>query len=53
MSSIFAVFGAMLFLVHLRIKRDSTIICVSCMIEHVCYEPFSFKKNTNLEDILC
>ena len=22
---------------------DSTVICVPCMLEHVCYEQFSFK----------
>ena len=50
MFSIFCSFGAMLFIVNLLIKTDSTVICVSSMLEHVCYEPFSFK---NLEDILC
>ena len=41
----FCSFGAMLFIVNLLIKMDSTVtICVSCMLEHVCYEPF-FKKN--------
>ena len=44
MSSIFAVFGAMLFIVNLLIKKDSTVICVPCMLEHVCYEPFSLKN---------
>ena len=37
-------FGAMLFIVNLPIKTDSTVICVPCMLEHVCYEPFSFKN---------
>ena len=37
-------FGAMLLIVNLLIKMDSTVICVPCMLEHVCYEPFSFKK---------
>ena len=39
----FLSFGAMLFIVHLLIKRDSTVISVPCMLEHVCYEPFSLK----------
>ena len=25
-------------------KMDSTVICVPCMLEHVCYEPFSLKN---------
>ena len=25
-------------------KTDSIVICVPCMLEHVCYEPFSLKK---------
>ena len=33
-------------------KTDATVICVPCMLEHVCYEPFSL-KNADLEDILC
>ena len=37
----FCSFGAMLFIVNLLIKTDSTVICVSCMLEHVCYETFS------------
>ena len=37
----FCSFGAMLFIVNLLIKPDSTVICVPCMLEHVCYEPFS------------
>ena len=36
--------GAMLFTVNLLIKTDSTGICVSCILEYVCYEPFSFKN---------
>ena len=28
-------FGAILFIVNLLIKTDSTAICVSCMLEHV------------------
>ena len=36
--------GAMIFIVNLLIKRDPTVICVSCMLEHVCYEPFSLQK---------
>ena len=37
-------FGAMLFIVNLLIKTDSTVIYVRCMLEHVCYQPFSLKK---------
>ena len=37
-------FGAMLFIVNLLIKTDSTVIYVPCMLEHVCYEPFSLKN---------
>ena len=40
----FCSFGVMLFLVNLPIKTDSTVICVPCMLEHVCFEPFSLKK---------
>ena len=40
----FCSFGAMLFIVNLLIKADSTVICVSCMLDHVFYEPFSLKK---------
>ena len=40
----FCSFGAMLFIVNLLIKTDSTVICVPCMLEHVCYEPFSLKS---------
>ena len=40
----FCSFDAMLFIVNLLIKTDSTITCVPCMLEHVCYEPFSLKK---------
>ena len=36
--------GAMLFVVTLLIKADSTVICVPCMLQHVCYEPFSLKS---------
>ena len=28
----------------LIIKTDSTVICMPCMLEHVCYEPFSLKN---------
>ena len=44
MSNISCSFGAMLFIVNLLIKTDSSVICVPCMLEHVCYEPFSLKK---------
>ena len=37
-------FGAMLFIVNLLIKTNSIVICVPCMLEHVCYEPFSLKN---------
>ena len=43
MSSNFCSFGPMLFTVNMLIKTDSTVTCVPCMLEHVCYEPFSFK----------
>ena len=41
----FLQFGAMLFILNLLIKTDSNVIYVQCMLEHVCYEPFSLKKN--------
>ena len=34
----------MLFTVNLLKKKDSTVICVPCMLEHVCCEPFSLKN---------
>ena len=37
-------FGVVLFIVNLPIKTDSTVICVPCVLEHVCYEPFTFKN---------
>ena len=40
MSSIFAVF----LIINLLINTDSTFVCVPCMLEHVCYEPFSLKN---------
>ena len=40
----FCSFGAMLFIVNLFTKTDSTVICVPCMLEDVCYEPFSLKS---------
>ena len=36
-------FGAMFFIVSVLIKTDSTVICVSCMLEHV-YVPFSLRN---------
>ena len=48
----FSSFGEMLFIVHMLIKTDSTVICIPCMLQHVCYEPFSL-KSADLEDILC
>ena len=47
----FSSFGAMLFIINLFIKRGSTVICVPCMLEHVCYETFSL-KTADLEDML-
>ena len=35
MSAAFLQFGAVLFIVNLLIKTDSTVICVPCMLEHV------------------
>ena len=40
----FCSFGAKLFIVNLLIKTDSTVICVPCTLEDVCYEPFSVKS---------
>ena len=40
----FCSFGAMLLIVNLLIKTDSTVICVPCKLEHVCYKTFSFEK---------
>ena len=45
MCLIFCIFDAMLFVVNLLIKMDSTFICVPCMLEHVCYEAFSLKNS--------
>ena len=37
----FLQFGAMLVIVNLLIKSDSTVLCVSYMLEHVfCSKPF-------------
>ena len=37
--------GAMLFIGNLLTETDSTVICAPyCMLEHVCYEPFSLKN---------
>ena len=47
----FCSFSAMLCIVNLLIKTDSTVIRVPCMLEHVCYQPFSLKI-ADLEDIL-
>ena len=49
----FCSFGAMLFIVNLLIKTDPIVICVPCMLEYVCYEPFSLKIADLEEDILC
>ena len=40
----FCSFNAMLFIVNLLLKTDSTVTCVPCMLEHACYEPFSLKN---------
>ena len=40
----FRSFGAILFIVNLLTKTDSTVICVPCMLEHVCKKPFSLKS---------
>ena len=47
----FCSFSAMLFIVNLLIKMDSTVIRVPCMLEHVNISPF-LKKNADLEDML-
>ena len=44
MCSAFLQFCAMLFIANLLIKTDSTAICILCMLEHVCYDPFSLKN---------
>ena len=49
----FCSFHAMLFIVNLLRKMDSTIICVPCMLDQVCYEPFFLEKIVDLEDVLC
>ena len=36
----FCSFDAILFIVNLLIKTDSTVICLPGMLGHVCYEPF-------------
>ena len=35
MSPAFFSFGAILFIVNLLMKTDSTVVCVPCMLEHV------------------
>ena len=40
----FLQFGAKLFIVNLVIKTDSTVICVTCILELVYYEPYSLKN---------
>ena len=40
----FCDFGAILFIVNLLIKTDSTVVSVPCMVEHVRYESFSLKN---------
>ena len=48
----FCSFGAMLFIVNLLKKRIPLSFLVPCMLEHLCYEPFSLKINADLEDML-
>ena len=48
----FCSFVAMSFIVNLLIKGNFTVICVPCLLEHVCYGPF-LKKIADSEDILC
>ena len=40
----FCSFGAMLLIVNLLIKTDSTVIWVPCMLDNICYKPFYFKN---------
>ena len=40
----FCSFAALLFIEKLLVKTNFTIICVLCMLEHVCYESFSFEN---------
>ena len=40
----FCSFGAMLFIINLLIKTDSTVICVPRMLEHVFHDLFSLKN---------
>ena len=51
----FCSFGAMLLIVNLLIKMVSTVICVPCMLEHVCYKPFinPVGKNPDLHIFTC
>ena len=44
MCSIFARFDAMLFIVNMLIKTDSTVICVLCMLEHVFFKKLQIWK---------
>ena len=40
----FCNFGAILCIVNVLIKTDSTVISVPCMPEYICYESFSLKN---------
>ena len=40
----FCSLGTLPFIVNLLITRDSMVICVPFMLEHVCYEPFSLQN---------
>ena len=48
----FCSFDAMLFVVNLLIKMNSTVTFVPCMLEHVFLNHFTLKI-ADLEDILC
>ena len=46
MCETFCSFGVILFIVNMLTRMDSAVICVSCLLEKVCYEPWepvSFK----------
>ena len=40
----FFTFGAIILIVNLLVKTDSTFTCVPFMLKHACYEPFSLKN---------
>ena len=45
----FCSFATMFFIVNPLIKTDSTVIFVSCLRKHVCYEPLSLTYLPNLQ----